>query len=83
MKTIKSNYHEPLVLALRDKKFGRFTTSQNLLPGATITVEENQISPECKALEKKRVITIEDLSAKDKESEDLAKLERELMSDNN
>jgi len=62
MKKITSTHKDPIVLALRDSQFGRFTSSQNLLPGSSIIVKDLQLSPECKVLEKKRVITISDVA---------------------
>ncbi len=83
MKEIISQYREPMVLILLDPKFGRMSTRQNLLSGETIEVEDNQISPECKVLEKKKYIKIVDkpVSPPDEE-EDLAELEKELLGDN-
>lgn len=83
MKEITSIYKAPMVIALLDRDFGRLSTSRNLLPGETITVEDNQISPECKVLEKKKCITIVDKvvppTEEEKEAEELAALEKELL----
>lgn len=75
-------YKEPLVLVLLDQQFGRMSTSRNLLPGQTITVGDNQISPECKVLEKKKIIKIVDVKSAEiptESTEDLAALEKELL----
>ena len=87
MKKITSTYKEPMILVLLDSKFGRMSTSRNLLSGQFVTVEDNQISPECKALLKKKCITITDVVDKQvappakSEAEELAELEKELLSD--